>query len=257
MKTVAGIFSSSEAAATAVQRLRSAGIEEDHISILAPGAKHDQIHAAAPTTETEQPGIGKAIGAAVGGALGVAGGLPLGAAIASLFIPGVGPILAAGLVGGALLGAGGAATGLVAGEALEESLATGLSHDEVFVYEDALRQGRTVLLVNEVDDDDIGVREILEESGAESVDAARESWWVGLRDGEKVEYTGGDFVRDEETYRQGFEAALHPRARGRSYDDDARRLRECFGENCDAAAFKRGYDRGQHYQRSMLEKYKS
>ena len=121
-------------------------------------------------------------------------------------IPGVGPVLAAGLVGAALLGAGGAATGMAAGGALEDSMAEGLPHDELFVYEDALRRGRSVVLVVADDEVSEGVaRDLFKEAGAESVDAAREAWWVGLRDAEEAEYTvdGGDFGVDEPVFRRG------------------------------------------------------
>lgn len=259
MKTVAGIFHSSADAARAVDNLRAAGIAEEHVSYLAPGATQEEIDAAVPTTETEQPGMGKALGTAVGGALGIAGGLHLGAAAASLLVPGVGPILAAGLVGAALLGAGGAGVGMAAGGALEDSVATGLPHDELFVYEDAVRRGHTVLIVTAADDAAADtVRGVLSQAGAESIDAARDQWWVGLRDAEEEEYTeqGGDFLTDEPTYRRGFEAALHPQARGHAYDEDAERLRECYGADCEEGAFRRGYERGQGYQRTLLDKYK-
>jgi hypothetical protein len=258
MSTVAGIFNSSAEAERAVGALRMAGIGEDRISLLTPDTSQQQLDEV-PTTETEQEGMGKAVGGVVGGALGVAGGLHLGAAAASLLVPGVGPVLAAGLVGAALLGAGGAATGMAAGGALEDSMAEGLPHDELFVYEDALRRGRSVVLV--VADDEVAegvARDLFKEAGAESVDAARDEWWVGLRDAEEAEYTvdGGDFNVDEPVYRRGFEASLHPRARGRAYDEDAQRLRECFGAACEEPAFRRGYERGRRYQSELAERHK-
>lgn len=258
MSTVAGIFNTQAEAEHAVEALRTAGVSEDRVSLLTPGTSQQQLDDV-PTTETEQPGMGKAVGGVVGGALGIAGGLQLGAAAASLLVPGVGPVLAAGLVGAALLGAGGAATGLAAGGALEESMATGLPHDELFVYEDALRHGRSVVLV--VADDEVvkGIaRDLFAEAGAESVDAARDNWWVGLRDAEEADYTvdGGDFGADEPVYRRGFEASLHPQARARTYEADAERLRECFGKDCEEAAFRRGYERGHRYQSELLERHK-
>ena len=258
MSTVAGIFNSRADAERAAGRLREAGVAEDRISLLTPGTTQEQLDEV-PTTETEQPGMGAALGGAVGGALGVAGGLHLGAA-ASLLIPGVGPVLAAGLVGAALLGAGGAATGAALGGALEDSMARGLPHDELFVYEDALRRGRSVVIAVADDDERADVaRGVLTRAGAESVDAAREKWWLGLRDAEEAEYTvdGGDFGADEPIYRRGFEAALHPRARERSYEEDAERLRECYGEECREGAFRRGYERGRRYHGEMVERYKS
>ena len=258
MSTVAGIFNSRADAERAAGRLREAGVTEGRVSLLTPGTTQEQLDEV-PTTETEQPGMGAALGGAVGGALGVAGGLHLGAA-ASLLIPGVGPVFAAGLIGAALLGVGGAATGAAAGGALEDSMARGLPHDELFVYEDALRRGRSVVIVVAEDDEQANVaRGVIRQAGAESVDAARESWWLGLRDAEEAEYTvdGGDFGADEPVYRRGFEAALHPQARSRSYDEDAERLRECFGKECEEGAFRRGYERGRLYQGEMLERHKA
>jgi hypothetical protein len=260
MNTVAGIFTSRADAESAVERLRASGVGEDSVSLLIPGTTQGELDDAVPTTETEQPGTGTAFGGTVGGAVGAASGLTLGAALASLFVPGVGPILAAGLAGAALLGAGGVATGMAAGGALEGSIAKGLPHDELFVYEDALRQGRSVVIVMSEDADEAErVRGVLAGAGAESLDAARESWWVGLRDAEEEEYTGqgGDFKAAEPLYRRGFEAALHPQARGRSYDEDAARLRECFGEDCEAEPFRRGYERGRGYHQSLAEKYRA
>lgn len=259
MSTVAAIFNSRADAERAVELLRSAKVAEDRISLLTPGASQSELDEV-PTTETEQPGMGKTLGGTVGGALGVAGGLQIGAAVASLILPGVGPILAAGLVGAALLGVGGAATGAAVGGALEESMARGLPHDELFVYEDALRRGRSVVIVVADDEPQAeSVRGVFSQSGAESVDAAREEWWVGLRDAEEAEYTvdGGDFTVDEPVYRRGFEAALHPHALARSYEEDAGRLRECFGEECEGAAFKHGYERGRRYQTELLERHKA
>ena len=258
MSTVAGIFRSRADAERAVENLRSAGFANDHLNLLIPGTTNQELEASVPTTETEQPGMGSALGGTVGGAMGAAGGLTIGAAAASLLVPGVGPVLAAGILGAALLGVGGAAAGAAAGGAMEESV-EGLPHDELYVYEDALRQGRSVVLV--VADDEARaetVRGVFKQAGVESIDAARESWWVGLRDAEEEEYrnAGRDFKTDEPIYRRGFEAAQHPQVRGKSYEEAGARLRERYSDAYESDAFRRGYERGQNYQRGLREKYK-
>jgi hypothetical protein len=257
MSTVAVIFNSRAEAEVAARALEGVGVSEDRISLLTPGTSQSQLDDV-PTTETEQPGMGKALGGTVGGALGIAGGLQLGAAAASLFLPGVGPIIAAGIAA-AVLGAGGAATGAAMGGSLENSMARGLSQDELFVYEDALRRGRSVVIAV-IDDEEKAeaARAAFKQAGAESVDAARDDWWVGLRDAEEAEYTvgGGDFGVDEPVYRKGFESALHPSARGRSYDEDVTRLRECFGAECEQGAFRHGYERGRRYHEGLVEKHR-
>jgi hypothetical protein len=259
MNSVVGIFNSFADAKRGAAILRSLGIPEDRLTVLAPGTSTDELEANIPTTESEQPGMGKAVGGAVGGALGVAGGLEAGMVAASLLIPGVGPVLAFGLLGAALLGAGGVAAGAAAGEALEGNLAEGMPRDELFVYEDALRRGRSLVIAFADDEETTeNARAELLRAGAESVDAAREEWWIGLRDAEQEHYIaqGGDFKMDEAKYRLGFEAALHPDRRGKSGKDLQDTLRAKYGEDSTAPAFRQGYDRGQHFQREVLESYR-
>ncbi|HXG91776.1 MAG TPA: hypothetical protein VNN73_05320 [Blastocatellia bacterium] len=258
MKTTVGIFASRADAERAIEQLRSIGIADDHISLLMPGASEKKLEAVA-TTETEQPGMGKTLGGVVGGALGASSGMSLGAAAASLLVPGVGPVIATGIIGAALLGAGGAAAGAAAGEALEEGMADGLPRDELFIYEDALRRGRSVVIAFTEDDDQYEeARAVMNQAGAESVDAAREDWWLGLRDVEEEFYReqGGDFKKDELKYRRGFESALHPEARGKDYDEAAEFISACYGDICNEEPFRRGYQRGRQYHRALREKYK-
>jgi hypothetical protein len=246
MKTVAGIFASRDAAALAIQQLRGIGVRDDAINVLAPGMSERQVAASVPTDEGEQPGMGTALGAVAGGATGASLGVPIGAAIASAVIPGVGPIIAAGVLGAALLGAAGAAIG----HKLEDTLSTGVPRDELPFYEDALRRGRIVLVVEtETDDEAEVIRTALEGAGAESIDAARDAWWVGLRDEEARAYAGrgGDFAADEPAYRRGFEAAMLPFVRGRGYDVVLVQLREIHPDVCQTDAFRCGFERGQVY----------
>ena len=260
MKSVVGIFNSLADAKRGAAILRTLGIPERRISVLAPGTKDAQVEAHVPTTESEQPGMGKAIGGTVGAALGVAGGLEAGAAVASIMVPGVGPVLAIGLIGAALLGAGGALAGAAAGGALEEGIMKGLPRDELYVYEDALRRGRSVLIAF-ADDDEMAerARRELSRAAAESLDSAREEWWIGLRDAEGEHYTksGGDFKVDEAKYRLGFEAALHPDLRGKNYDQALPGLHEEYGDDCNMTAFRKGFERGRGYQNDVVESYKA
>src|SRR5450759_5201932 len=123
----------------------------------------------------------KAVGGVVGGAVGIAAGMELGAAAAAILIPGVGPVLAVGIAAAAILGVGGVVGGAAAGSALEKDSTTGLPADELFVYKDALKQGRSVIFVEARDDEAEKAHAVLANAGAESIDAAREEWWIGLR----------------------------------------------------------------------------
>jgi hypothetical protein len=200
MHSVAGVFARRADADRAVRVLEAIGVPRDRITLLVPGDDASRV----PTDEGEAPGMGTALGAVVGGATGAALGVPLGAAM-TLMVPGVGAVVAVGLIGAALLGAGGAAVGAT----LEESLQTGLPRDELFVYEDALRRGHSVVIAL-IEDETLAetARRMLAGAWAQTVDAARERWWLGLRGVEQERYREGAdaFQRDEGLYRSGFEA---------------------------------------------------
>jgi hypothetical protein len=255
METVAGIFSSRAAAEEAIRHINSLGIPNDRIALLTPGMSDKKVEGKVPTDDTEQPGMGAAMGATVGGALGVAGGVTLGAAAASLLVPGVGPVIAGGILGAAILGAGGTVTGIAAGHALEKELESGLPHDEIYLYEDALRQGRSVVVAF-VDEEGAtyAVRNAFADGGAEGIDEARENWWIGLRDAEEAQYAAGSraFQADEATYRRGFEDAC--KRRGNESDGRPEFIASPVGSDNDV--FRCGYERGQSYQKALREKYK-
>src|ERR1051325_45418 len=104
METVTGVFQSREQAERAIQQIHAAGIRNDRIALLTPQTDRKTAERAIPTSDSEQPGMGKAMGGTVGGAMGVAGGATLGAAAASVLIPGVGPVLAGAILGAARTG---------------------------------------------------------------------------------------------------------------------------------------------------------
>ena len=245
MGTVAGIFSSVNDAEKAFSELQTdAGFRAENLVLLAPGSSKKALDEV-PTDEGEQPGMGSAIGGVVGGAVGLAAG----SVVANLVLPGVGTILAIGLGAGAL-GIGGAVAGAAGGGAIENQLSTGLPKDELFFYEDALRQCRTVVIATSTDDDIIAKgRAVIERNGAESLDAAREKWWIGVRDAEEEQYDAptGEFKKHESRYRSGFEAALYPECRGKTYENASAKLRELHPDLCDDEAFRRGYERGRSY----------
>jgi hypothetical protein len=248
MDNVVGIFLDRKKAELAMDHLRQDGFEAEKLILLTPDASTEKL-SRTPSEDAEQPGMGKALGIVAGGAAGLAGG----AAISSLILPGVGPILAVGLAAGAF-GIGGAVAGGAAGDFLETALTHGLPKDEIFLYEDALRQGRSVIIAFAKDSDRIERgRIIMEQDGAESLDAARKNWRIGLSDAEQAEYEpdGGLSADSEQIYRRGFEAALEPRCRGKSLEETRDFLPERYRGLCDREAFRRGYERGQIYNATL------
>ena len=259
MKAVTGVFRSQSDAQRSVVEMRSLGLPQDRITILTPGS--EAALQSVPVVAGEQPGMGKAIGAVLGASAGLSGA-PLIAAL----VPGVGPVAALGLLGGAVLAAAGAGIGAVAGGKLENAMTEGIPEDELFVYEDALRKGRSVVIALADDEDEASrFRKLLKADGAEAVDAAREQWWIGLRDAEKEHYSthspGKNFSEEEQFFRLGFEAALHARMRCQEYDQvvaemsvQIEELERQYPDTEVAEAFTRGYQRGrEHYQQLCTE----
>jgi len=252
MKFVTGIFDSRGDAENALQKLRHAGFGAEQICMLSPRANGEGESSCVQATDGEQPGMGKVIGGVVGGAIGASGGLPLGMAISSAFLPGVGPVLAAGFITAALAGAAGAAGGAAAGGALEYALTEGLPRDELYFYEDALEHGRSILIFRTEDDAQReSAKDLMLKAGAESIDAARQKWWIGLRDAEALHYDPNeDFSRAEANYRKGFEAALEPVNRDKSYDEALKELQKRYADVCHTREFQVGYARGHRHAAS-------
>ena len=258
MKTVTGVFASQSDAQHAMAEARLAGAHENRITLLTPGSSQAELESVA-TVAAEQLGMGKAVGAVFGAATGLSAG-PL---ILAAIIPGVGPVTAIGLLGGAILLAAGATVGSAAGGRLDSSMTEALPEDEIFVYEDALRKGRSVVIAQANGEAEASrLRELLQTEGAETVDAAREQWWIGLRSAEQEHYSahGRKFGDDENFYRLGFEAALHARTRCKEYDQtlgemDAKieDLEKQYPGRDVAEPFSRGYERGRDYYQHLCD----
>ncbi len=256
MIAVVGVFGSMVDAEKSARELASLGVARKYVTILTPQAGERELEkemGSVPQTQGEQPGMVKALGAVAGGAIGMG----LGEAVASLLVPGVGPVLAIGLAGGALLGA---ISGGAAGGAMENTVFSGLPEEELFVYEDALRRGRTVVVAMAEDEQQAqSVRDVFERDGAESIDRAREMWWIGLRDAEKEHYEskGRDFQSDEPAFRDGFQAGLRSRQESNSPDALEAELGNRNRTPEEREAFRHGYERGRAYLQSAKNRAKS
>lgn len=155
--TVVGSFEDREAAEAAVQRLREEGFPPQAVGFA---ARED----AGDTVLVEEHGNAAGSGAA-GGALT---GAVTGGALAWLgltAIPAIGPFVAAGAIGTALLAAG---TGAVTGGLLGGLLGLGIPRHRAEYHEEQLRTGRSLVTVHTAEP---GIAErILRDFGATSVD---------------------------------------------------------------------------------------
>ncbi len=239
MEPVVGVFPSRSSATSAAMALRLRGLPPERIQLLLPG-EAEGLEGLVPTDESEQTGVAKAIGGVTGGAIGASAGLGLAAAVASAVLPGIGAVTAIGLAAAAFLGAGGAVAGAAVGDALEDKTYRGVPRDELYLYEDALAHGRAILFATpETDDEAESLRQVLADNGAETLDAARESFWVGIRDAERLHYEaagpGSKFQTVEHAYRQGYVAGISRVA-----------SKEPALENdSEKDAYRRGFERGR------------
>lgn len=161
MATIVGVFSDKENAEKAVRALREQGFERE-ISVVAKG---DEQGGGGGRGDMEAGGEGLgdlASGTTWGGAIGGAAGLLAGAG--ALAIPGIGPIVAAGPLAAALSGAvaGGVAGGLID---------MGIPEEEGKQYEEDIKQGRVLAIVESAQGRMEAAEDTLREHGAEKVKA--------------------------------------------------------------------------------------
>ena len=239
MEPVVGVFTSRDEAASAAVALRRRGLPLEKIQLLLPGDS-EGLETLVPTDDSEQSGVAKAVGGVTGGAFGASAGLGLASVVASAAVPGIGAVTAIGLAAAALFGMGGAVAGAAVGDALEDRSYRGLPKDELYLYEDALAHGRAVLFATpETDEEAESLRAVLSDKGAETLDAARESFWVGIRDAEKQHYEaaapGSSFHSVEGAYRRGYVAGVSGVAS----------LEGTLRDNAEKVAYRRGFERGR------------
>jgi hypothetical protein len=222
---ISGVFSSSAQAESAIAALKGRGFTDDEVSILARSEHHDSAAA-------------RGLGAAMGGVLG------MGAA--TFLVPGLGPVIGVGLLAGAVAGAGlGAAAGAAA-----DKMTSRVPHEDVYLYEQALLDGQALVFIDVADPErQSQARNLIEHAGARDVHSIRRDWWNSIRHEER-DYARGrglEFEPNESAYQAGFEAALQPVNRGRSYEQCTTYFETHYPEPSRSDAFRVGFDRGQQY----------
>lgn len=164
---VFGIYKTAATAESAVDHLLSVGFSNSAISVLLPDDESTRAFAHEKHTKAPE---GTAAGVTTGGVIG--GTLGLLAGIGTLAIPGVGPLIAAGPIMGALagLGIGGTVGGIVGA-----LVGMGIPEYEAKRFEGAVKGGGTLLSVHCDTSDEISrAKEALKDTGAHDIASSGE-----------------------------------------------------------------------------------
>src|SRR5277367_4490382 len=164
---VFGIYPSAISAEHGVDTLTAAEFSESDISVLLPDDESTKAFAHEKNTKApEGATTGVATGGVVGGTLGLLAG------IGALAIPGVGPLIAAGPIMGALagLGVGGAVGGIVGA-----LVGMGIPEYEAKRFEGAVKNGGTLLSVHCDTSEEVSkAKDSLKATGAHDIAASGE-----------------------------------------------------------------------------------
>jgi hypothetical protein len=161
------IFRTRAAAESAVDQLIAAGFTNQDVSVLMSDQTGSKHFAAEKNTKAPE---GTATGVGVGGAIG--GTLGLLAGIGALAIPGVGPLIAAGPIMGALagLGVGGTVGGLVGA-----LVGMGIPEYEAKRYEGRVKDGGVLVSVHCDSSEEVSrAKDLLKSAGGDDVASSGE-----------------------------------------------------------------------------------
>ncbi len=169
---ISAVFDDRAEAERAARELRSAGVPDSALSVIARREGAEGDFGDADTTDVDDKGGGMVKGALIGGGAGALLGL------AALAIPGVGPFAAAGAIAGAAVpeaAAIGAGAGAIAGGLTGLLTEHGVDEEDARYYEDRINSGGIFLSVDtrEANMDAEGLREILWRNGGHSASRAK------------------------------------------------------------------------------------
>lgn len=147
-QTVVGVFADPDDAEGALTALRAADFASEQVSVVAKDTQTSRDMVAS-TEMGADAGAGAGTGVVLGGLTGGVIGWLVG--IGALAIPGIGPVVAAGVLATTL---GGAAVGAAAGGLIGALVDLGVPEEEAGAYEESVRQGGILLTVQANSDDE-------------------------------------------------------------------------------------------------------
>ena len=198
--TVVGLFDDFTDAQETLQEMTTAGIPRDNISVIAPAPAEEyrSTTADSPAEETVDSALsGAATGAAVGAGVGLLAGLT------SLFLPGLGPLVAVGWIATTL---GGAAVGAAAGGLIGALAGAGVPDELAGYYVEGVRRGGTLVVTRGLTDEQAEIaRNVIQRHDPVDVEERATDWrargWSGY-DPESGPLTPEERQRELGQYRR-------------------------------------------------------
>ena len=189
-RTVSRLFDSYSQAQAAVEALEQGGFTSSEISLVSRYRDDNTL--------VDDEGSGTATGAAAGALVGGGGGLL--AALGLIAIPGIGPLVATGVLATTLVGAAG---GSVVGGLIGALTNAGVSEDDAHVYSEGVRRGSSLVTVTTDDARASKAESILNAHKPVDVRQRREDYVAGgwsKYDPDAKGYTAEEIRRERETY---------------------------------------------------------
>jgi uncharacterized protein (TIGR02271 family) len=207
MKTVTALYGSFDTARQVTQALLDAGMERDHIGLVASDASGEyttQLQTSDMETDDVSGGEGAGFGATVGTIFGAVAGL------VAITIPGIGPVIAAGPLAaalGAITGAGiGAVSGAVAGGITASLVQSGLDEETAGYYAEGLRRGGALLTVQVEDNRADEIADIMNDYDPIDVNTRASEWkasgWQGFSE-QAAAYSPSEIEEERSRYSTG------------------------------------------------------
>ena len=190
-RTVSRLFDSYSQAQAAVEALEQAGFTSSEISLVSRYRDDNTL--------VDGDGVsGTATGATAGALVGGGGGLL--AALGLIAIPGIGPLVAAGVLATTLVGAAG---GSVVGGLIGALTNAGVSEEDAHVYSEGVRRGSSLVTVTTDDARASKAESILNSHKPVDVRQRREDYVAGgwsQYDPNAKGYTAEEIRQERETY---------------------------------------------------------
>lgn len=184
-KTIVALYDDFTSANSAVKELIENDFSNEDISVIASDISGEfgrYLDVSQMSSDDNPPADGAAIGAGVGAAIGGLGGLLVG--LGAFAIPGVGPIIAAGPLAGAISGLLGAGAGAVAGGLTGALVGLGIPENTAPYYAEGIRRGGALVSVKTADHLADQATEILNRYGPVDIERRVEAWrqegWQGF-----------------------------------------------------------------------------